>query len=59
MTTHFSGPDGRADRRHANGWPARRCSHRKAITAWLFLTPARLVLAAFTLYPMVQARTCR
>ena len=33
----------------------RRGSHRKAITAWLFLTPALLVLAAFTLYPMVQA----
>ena len=35
--------------------PRRRGSHRKAITAWLFLTPALLVLAAFTLYPMVQA----
>lgn len=35
--------------------PRRRGSYRKAITAWLFLTPALLVLAAFTLYPMVQA----
>ncbi|GAA4383103.1 carbohydrate ABC transporter permease [Agromyces bauzanensis] len=35
--------------------PRRHRSHRKAITAWLFLTPALLVLAAFTLYPMVQA----
>ena len=35
--------------------PRRRRSHRKAITAWLFLSPALLVLAAFTLYPMVQA----
>jgi multiple sugar transport system permease protein len=35
--------------------PRRRASHRMAITAWLFLTPALLALAAFTLYPMVQA----
>ncbi len=35
--------------------PRRRGSRRKAITAWLFLTPALLVLGAFTLYPMVQA----
>ena len=28
---------------------------RKAITAWLFLLPSLAVLAAFTLYPMIQA----
>ena len=28
---------------------------RKTITAWLFLTPSLIVLALFTLYPMVQA----
>jgi ABC-type sugar transport system permease subunit len=30
-------------------------STRRARTAWLFLTPALLILIAFTLYPMVQA----
>ena len=29
--------------------------HRKAMTAWLFLAPSLIVLAAFTVYPMVQA----
>lgn len=32
-----------------------RANGRRALTAWLFLTPALLVLLAFTLYPMVQA----
>ena len=36
------------------GAPRRRLS-RKAVTAWLFLTPSLLVLTAFTLYPMIQA----
>jgi len=30
-------------------------SGRRALTAWLFLTPSLIVLVAFTLYPMVQA----
>ena len=34
--------------------PRRRLS-RKATTAWLFLAPSLIVLAAFTLYPMIQA----
>jgi multiple sugar transport system permease protein len=33
----------------------RRFARKQARTAWLFLTPALVVLAAFTLYPMVQA----
>jgi multiple sugar transport system permease protein len=37
-----------ASRRH-------RFARKQAITAWLFLAPALVVLAAFTLYPMVQA----
>jgi ABC-type sugar transport system permease subunit len=32
-----------------------RANGRRALTAWLFLTPALVVLLAFTLYPMVQA----
>ncbi|MGW9586289.1 carbohydrate ABC transporter permease [Microbacterium sp. NPDC055455] len=32
-----------------------RANGRRALTAWLFLTPALLVLLAFTLYPMAQA----
>ncbi|MGP3534985.1 carbohydrate ABC transporter permease [Microbacterium sp. RD1] len=33
----------------------RNVAARRSRTAWLFLTPALLVLVAFTLYPMVQA----
>jgi ABC-type sugar transport system permease subunit len=43
-----------ADARHPDA-ARRRGSHHKAITAWLFLAPSLIVLAAFTLYPMVQA----
>lgn len=32
-----------------------RANGRRALTAWLFLAPALLVLVAFTLYPMAQA----
>jgi multiple sugar transport system permease protein len=32
-----------------------RFARKQEITAWLFLAPALIVLAAFTLYPMVQA----
>jgi ABC-type sugar transport system permease subunit len=32
-----------------------RASGRRAMTAWLFLTPALIILVAFTLYPMIQA----
>lgn len=35
--------------------PRRRRLPRKAVTAWLFLTPSIIALAAFTLYPMIQA----
>jgi len=30
-------------------------ARKQAVTAWLFLAPALVVLAAFTLYPMLQA----
>jgi ABC-type sugar transport system permease subunit len=32
-----------------------RANGRRALTAWLFLSPALLILLAFTLYPMAQA----
>ena len=32
-----------------------RANGRRAMTAWLFLTPALIILVAFTLYPMIQA----
>ena len=53
MTTTVSAP-----RRSETPAPKRwriSADGRRARTAWLFLTPAILVLTAFTLYPMVQA----
>lgn len=35
--------------------PGLRAGGRRALTAWLFLAPALIVLGAFTLYPMIQA----
>ncbi|WP_106814852.1 carbohydrate ABC transporter permease [Microbacterium timonense] len=32
-----------------------RSGGRRALTAWLFLTPSLIILIAFTLYPMIQA----
>ena len=32
-----------------------RAGGRRALTAWLFLAPSLIILAAFTLYPMIQA----
>jgi multiple sugar transport system permease protein len=37
------------------GTRARRHFSHKAVTAWLFLLPSLVVLAAFTVYPMIQA----
>lgn len=56
MTTLQTAPSAASPTTRQNAdAPRRRRSHRKAITAWLFLTPAIVVLALFTLYPMVQA----
>jgi multiple sugar transport system permease protein len=33
----------------------RSAASRRALTAWLFLTPSLIILIAFTLYPMIQA----
>lgn len=35
--------------------PLLKANGRRALTAWLFLTPSLIVLLAFTLYPMIQA----
>lgn len=54
-TTTVDPPARRAERAPA---PRRRrtsAEARRARTAWLFLSPAIIILVAFTLYPMVQA----
>jgi ABC-type sugar transport system permease subunit len=55
MTTTTAAPAATAASASA---PRRRrlgTNRRRAVTAWLFLTPSLIILAAFTLYPMVQA----
>ena len=53
MTTSIAEPTARV----VSDQPRRRggVNARRARTAWLFLMPALIILAAFTLYPMVQA----
>jgi multiple sugar transport system permease protein len=56
MTTTLQPPVGALPAEGNVGGTRRpRRGNRKALTAWLFLTPSLVVLAAFTLYPMIQA----
>jgi ABC-type sugar transport system permease subunit len=55
MTTTTAAP---ATPAAASSAPRRRrfgTNRRRTVTAWLFLAPALIILAAFTLYPMIQA----
>lgn len=54
-TTTVAAPASRAERAPAPRRRRRSAEARRARTAWLFLSPAIIILAAFTLYPMVQA----
>lgn len=56
MTTTTVDPPALRDQRTSGPRRKRRSAEaRRARTAWLFLSPAIIILVAFTLYPMVQA----
>ncbi len=54
MTTTISPPSARTEAPNARR-PGLRATGRRAVTAWLFLAPALIVLIVFTVYPMIQA----